>query len=103
MGTCSNFGYVHAFDLKSRKWLEPLRDKDERYVWNMTLGSDGKIYGGTWPGCVLFQYDPEKHGYSMIICNSNESTKQEQDRIGLLCEKCVDGIIIIPATAEGKH
>lgn len=44
-----------------------------------------------------------KHGYSMIICNSNESIKQEQDKIGLLCEKCVDGIIIIPATAEGRH
>lgn len=61
MGTCSNFGYVHVLDLKSRKWLEPLRDKDERYIWNMTLGSDGKIYGGTWPGCVLVQYDPENH------------------------------------------
>lgn len=44
-----------------------------------------------------------KHGYNMIICNSNESIEQEQDRIRLLCEKCVDGIVIIPATAEGKH
>lgn len=61
LGTCSNYGYVHTLDLKTRKWLEPLRDKDERYIWNMTLGSDGKIYGGTWPGCVLLQYDPEKH------------------------------------------
>ena len=50
VGTCSKYGYVHTLDLRSRKWLESLRDKDERYIWNMTLGSDGMIYGGTWPG-----------------------------------------------------
>lgn len=44
-----------------------------------------------------------KLGYSMIICNSNESMEEEKDRIKLLCEKCVDGIIIIPATGEGRH
>lgn len=44
-----------------------------------------------------------KHGYSMIICNSNESVMEEVERINLLCEKCVDGIIIVPASGEGKH
>jgi len=44
-----------------------------------------------------------KHGYSVIICNSNESVEEEEDRIKLLFEKCVDGVIIIPATSEGKH
>lgn len=44
-----------------------------------------------------------KQGYSIIICNSNESAGEEADRIKLLCGKCVDGIIIIPATGEGKH
>ena len=44
-----------------------------------------------------------KHNYSVIICNSNESVKGEEERIKLLCEKCVDGVIIIPATGEGRH
>jgi LacI family transcriptional regulator len=44
-----------------------------------------------------------KHGYSTIICNSNESVEDEEDRIKLLCEKCVDGMIIIPASGEGRH
>ena len=44
-----------------------------------------------------------KHGYNIIICNSNESVEEEKDRISLLCQKCVDGVIIIPATAEGAH
>lgn len=44
-----------------------------------------------------------KHGYNTIICNSNENVEEEKDRIRLLCEKCVDGIVIIPATAEGRH
>jgi len=45
----------------------------------------------------------KKYGYSVIICNSNENTEEEKERIKLLCEKCVDGIIIIPATDEGRH
>lgn len=44
-----------------------------------------------------------KHGYNIIICNSNESIEEEKDRINLLSQKCVDGIIIIPASAEGEH
>jgi len=45
----------------------------------------------------------KKSGYSVIICNSNENKEDEKERIKLLCEKCVDGIIIIPSTNEGKH
>ncbi len=44
-----------------------------------------------------------KSGYNMIICNSNESAEEETDRLKLLCQKCVDGIIIIPATGDGAH
>jgi len=44
-----------------------------------------------------------KHGYNIIICNSNESVEEEKERISLLSQKCVDGIIIIPASAEGEH
>lgn len=44
-----------------------------------------------------------KFGYNVIICNSNESVDEEKERIGLLIEKCVDGIIIIPASNNGAH
>lgn len=44
-----------------------------------------------------------KQSYSVIICNSNENVEEEKARIKLLCEKCVDGIIIIPASSEGSH
>lgn len=44
-----------------------------------------------------------KHGYNIIICNSNENIEEEKDRMNLLSQKCVDGIIIIPASAEGGH
>jgi LacI family transcriptional regulator len=42
-------------------------------------------------------------GYNMIICNSNEDPLEEKRRIELLLEQCVDGIIIVPASGEGKH
>ncbi len=44
-----------------------------------------------------------RSGYTLIICDSNESAREEAERIDLLYEKCVDGIIIIPATGQGKH
>ena len=37
-------------------------------------------------------------GYSLIICNTNESAGEELRRAELLVEKCVDGVIIIPAS-----
>jgi len=44
-----------------------------------------------------------KYGYSVIVCNSNESVEEEKERIKLLLEKCVDGAIIIPASHSGAH
>lgn len=44
-----------------------------------------------------------KFGYSMIVCNSNESIDGEKDRLKLMQEKCVDGIIIIPCSSKGQH
>lgn len=61
VGTCPRFGYLHSLDLRSRTWAEPLRDADELYIWNLVAGSDGKVYGGTWPGCRLLRYDPATH------------------------------------------
>jgi sugar lactone lactonase YvrE len=61
VGTCPNHAYLHCLDLKTRTWAEPLRDENEKYFWNMCIGSDGCVYGGTWPGCSLLRYDPERH------------------------------------------
>lgn len=44
-----------------------------------------------------------KFGYSVIICNSNENVEEEKERIKLLSEKCIDGIILIPTSNEGAH
>lgn len=44
-----------------------------------------------------------KQGYSVIVCSSNESIAEEEERIKLMMEKCVDGIIVIPTSNEGRH
>jgi len=44
----------------------------------------------------------ENFGYSLIICNTNESSKEEARRAKLLVEKCVDGVIIIPSSNSGN-
>ncbi|RKN72396.1 hypothetical protein [Paenibacillus ginsengarvi] len=61
VGTCPQHAYLHVLDLKTRTWAEPLQDPGEKYFWKMTLGSDGNVYGGTWPGCSLLRYDPIHH------------------------------------------
>lgn len=61
VGTCASYGYVHSLDLATRTWAEPLRYGNETYIWNLTQGSDGMVYGGTYPGCLLLQYDPVNH------------------------------------------
>ncbi len=45
----------------------------------------------------------KKQGYTVVICNTNGSVEEEESRIRVLVERCVDGIIIIPASNEGKH
>lgn len=44
-----------------------------------------------------------ERGYNLIICNSNESPDEEVERLELLIEKCVDGVIIAPSTGSGEH
>ena len=44
-----------------------------------------------------------KFGYNVIICNSNEDVNEENERIRVLMEKCIDGIIIIPTSNTGTH
>lgn len=61
IGTCSLHGYLHVLDLKTRAWATPLKDPGENYIWQLCLGDDGLVYGGTYPGCVLLQYDPKRH------------------------------------------
>ncbi len=63
VGTCSTAvppwgGVICALDLKTREWSEPLRRDGINYIWMLTLGSDGLIYGGTYPTGALVRCDP---------------------------------------------
>lgn len=44
-----------------------------------------------------------KTGYSMFICNSKENLDEERRQLALLAEKCVDGILWIPVSSEGRY
>ncbi len=60
IGTCDRLGCLHSFDMASRTFREPLRLESETYLWDFALGKDGCVYAGTYPGCVLVKYDPER-------------------------------------------
>ncbi len=43
------------------------------------------------------------HGYTMIICSSNDSVQEEQRKLQVLIERNVDALVVIPASDEGGH
>jgi LacI family transcriptional regulator len=45
----------------------------------------------------------KKKGYSVILCSSRERREEETELIGMLRDKGVDGIILIPGSSEGEH
>ncbi len=45
----------------------------------------------------------KKEGFTVILCSSRESREEEEDRLRLLREKNVDGVIIIPGSSRGEH
>lgn len=44
-----------------------------------------------------------RNGFHLLICNSHESAAQERQRIDLLIQKRVDGLVLIPSTGSGSH
>ena len=45
----------------------------------------------------------KKHGYTVILCNTDEDTEVEKDYIEKLRKRWVDGLIIAPAAKEVEH
>lgn len=73
VGTCGLQGLLHCLDLRTRKWEPTLHYGDETYIWTLVGGSDGKIYGGTYPGGLLLRYDPDTHTLENIGKMSRDS------------------------------
>ena len=57
-GTCARGGYLCSLDLATRKWDPSVNIPGETYFWNLTRGGDGLVYGTSYPGCIMFRYDP---------------------------------------------
>lgn len=66
VGTCSEYGFLHVFDIPSRKFTASYRTDSETYIWNLVKASDGRVYGGTYNGCVLVCYDHDKKGLTNL-------------------------------------
>jgi LacI family transcriptional regulator len=44
-----------------------------------------------------------RHGYNLIVCNTEESPKQEETYLSLLDRQLVAGVILAPAPGHGEH
>jgi hypothetical protein len=99
VGTCAQYGYLHCLDLRTRQWAAPLRDPQEQYIWNLCLGSDGLVYGGTWPGCVLLRYDPVRQ----VLENMGRVSDHAGNMYSRTVYGGIPGHILISCGCEDPH
>jgi len=52
-------GKFLLFDLRTKTFIHVIGFPGESYIWNMAVGSDGRVYGGTYSGAKLGCFDPE--------------------------------------------
>jgi streptogramin lyase len=50
-------GKMMVFDLKTMSFTKVIPFPGEEYFWNAAIGSDGRLYGGTYPGAKLGALD----------------------------------------------
>lgn len=53
-------GRFMVFDLRSRRFIASVAFPGESYIWNLAIGKDGRVYGGTYPGGKLGALDLER-------------------------------------------
>src|SRR5579871_1169481 len=61
-------GQFMVFDLKQMQFVKTVGFPGESYIWNLALGSDGRIYGGTYGGGKLGAFD--LHTYTVEDCGA---------------------------------
>jgi len=52
-------GKYVIFDLNEMAFAEVIDFPGESYIWQIARGSDGRVYGGTYPGAKVAALDPE--------------------------------------------
>jgi len=50
-------GQFMVFDLRKMAFIRTVGFPGESYIWNLAIGGDGRIYGGTYPGGKLGAFD----------------------------------------------
>lgn len=71
-------GKMYAYTLGDKEAKDlGLALPNEKVIWDLVAGKSGKIYGGTYPGCRVFEYDP-KNGFKDI---GDGPVKQGEDYV----------------------
>jgi outer membrane protein assembly factor BamB len=52
-------GKFLLFDMRSKEFTRVIGFPGESYIWTMAVGSDGRVYGGTYDGAKLGCFDPD--------------------------------------------
>ncbi|HZO89332.1 MAG TPA: hypothetical protein VFB38_13445 [Chthonomonadaceae bacterium] len=67
-------GMFMVFDLKTHRFIKTVPFPGESYIWNLALGGDGRLYGGTYPGGKLGALDLDT--YALEDCGAPAAPNQ---------------------------
>lgn len=99
LGTSNYYGSIQRFDMLERAFYEPLRVESGEYIWNLVLGSDGNVYGGTWSGDRLLQYCPDTH----TLNDMGKVTAEPGNNYARMVYNNVPGKLIISSQFDVKR
>jgi outer membrane protein assembly factor BamB len=61
-------GQFMVFDLRTMEWITTVSVPGESYIWNLALGNDGRVYGGTYGGGKLAALNLDT--YEVVDCGA---------------------------------
>ncbi|MGC8784277.1 MAG: hypothetical protein ACP5RN_07815 [Armatimonadota bacterium] len=61
-------GKFMVFDLERMEFVKTAEFPGESYIWNLAIGNDGRVYGGTYPGAKLGALD--LNAYAVEDCGA---------------------------------
>lgn len=66
-------GMFLVFDVARREWIQSIKFSGETYIWTLSRGGDGRVYGGTYPTGKLGAFDPKTYAFEQFGAPSKEN------------------------------
>ncbi|WP_438444830.1 LacI family DNA-binding transcriptional regulator [Gorillibacterium sp. sgz5001074] len=91
---------IHELDYKAHPIARSLKTNRTRTIGFLTPDISDPFFMGVAQGA---EEELRKNGYSLLISCTGGCPEGERDRLHLLADRSVDGLIFIPSCPDGSH